>query len=119
MNGPTAATEVGREKLRQAARYERWAREADVSLSIQVHEGASTVIGERYRELRVPTMTLAEFREIDLRCVTPHTNGETTRTDTDRLCALEREANPGQPNSVTDAHEPIERVVRVVGGVNE
>jgi len=119
VNGPAASTEAGRERLRQVARYEQWAREADVSLSIRRHEGASTITDERHRELRVPTMTLAEFRDSDLRCVTPHTEGETTRTVADRLRALERGTNADGANSdestpTTTIHGPIERPVNVL-----
>lgn len=129
LDGPLAAAEATRRRLRQAARFERWAREAGVTLATCTREATPMATDNSYRELRVPTMSLAEFHGNDLYCVSPHTDGDTTRTVTDRLCALEREttpgraspdeATPGRTNPATDTHDPTERVVPAVGVADE
>lgn len=114
IDGPMAATDVGRETLRRVARYERWADEAGVSLAIRTNETTSTITGECFRELRFPMMTLAEVRGGDLRCVTPHGEGSRTRTVADRLRALER-----REYVIEETADPAGRAVSIVGGVGE
>lgn len=114
VDGPVATTETGRAALRRVARFERWARDANVSLAIDTYEGASTVTGERHGAVRLPTMTLAEFRGDDLRCIAPHTADGTTCSVSDRLDALEGVENPTE-----GVHGRVGHAASAVGGTSE
>lgn len=86
-----ADTEAGRFVLDRLEAFEDWATEAGTSIQsfFDTDEVDSSITGESYDAITVPTLTLAEFRGETLRWVSPCADGGTVHTVSDRLDALE------------------------------
>ena len=86
-----AGTSAGRFVLDRIERFRDWARRNGATLRsfFDTHEVDSSITGESYTAITVPSLTLAEYRGDDLVRVTPCGDGETVHTVTDHLDALE------------------------------
>jgi hypothetical protein len=103
-----AGTRRGEYVLDRVAAFKEWARAAGVSVNsfFEARSTTSTVTGEEYTAIVLPVMTLAEYREDELHCVTPHVTEGTVRTVSDRLDALERGAADDVPEG-TPVQQPL------------
>jgi len=93
-------TEVGERLVTRLAAFQEWARRNDCSLApaIELRTVDDSLADAHYRALRLPAVLLAEYRDGDLRCVTPHHDGDTVRTVADRIDELAaREPTPFEP----------------------
>jgi len=100
---PTEArTAVGEQIVGRLSAFREWAAINDCSLApaMELREVDDSISGAHYRALRLPAVLLAEFRDGELRCVTPHRDGEALRTVGDRLGELEA----GEPTTL----EPLD-----------
>lgn len=88
-----ADTDAGRFVLDRIEAFRAWAADAGMSIRsfFDTDEIDSSITGESYDAITVPTLTLAEFCGDDLRWVTPCADGGTVYTVSDRLDALEAE----------------------------
>jgi hypothetical protein len=86
-----ADTDAGRFVLDRIEAFEDWAAEAGASVRsfFDTAEVDSSITGESYEAITVPTLTLAEFRGEELQWVSPCADGGTVYTVADRLDALE------------------------------
>jgi DNA-binding Lrp family transcriptional regulator len=86
-----ARTEAGRFLLDRIERFrDRSRRNATSTRSFfEPHEVTSSITGESYTAVTVPSLALAEFRDGALRRVTPSADGGTVRTVEDHLDAIE------------------------------
>jgi len=84
-------TDIGEWLLERFFRFREWAtaNDCDLAPAFEVREVDDSLTDTRYRAIRPPAILLAEFRERELVCVTPHRDGETVRTVMDRLSTLE------------------------------
>ncbi|WP_276272874.1 HTH domain-containing protein [Haloarcula litorea] len=75
----------------RVAAFREWAAKNGVSLApaFAVREVDDSISGEQYRAMRVPAVTLAEFADGRLVCVTPHAGDGGVTTVADRLAALD------------------------------
>lgn len=98
-NTAAADTDAGRFVLDRIEAFRAWAEDAEMSVQsfFDTDEVDSSITGESYDAITVPTLTLAEFRGDELRWVTPCADGGTVYTVSDRLDALEAE-NGTDPN---------------------
>lgn len=96
-------TAVGQRLVTRLAAFQEWARRNDCSLApaMEVRTVDDSLAGTHYRALRLPALVLAEYRDGDLHCVTPHHDGDTVRTVEDRLDELAS----GEPTTF----EPLQR----------
>lgn len=102
VNTTTAAarTDAGRFILDRVSEFREWARRNGRSLGsfFETRDVASTITGEEYTTLVLPTMTLAEYRDGTLDFVTPCTDGEVVYTVHDRLDRLDAgDTDAGHP----------------------
>ncbi|WP_324664003.1 HTH domain-containing protein [Haloarcula sediminis] len=83
-------TAVGEHLVTRLAAFQEWARRNDCSLApaMEIHKVDGSLADASYRALRLPSVLLAEYRDGDLSCVTPHHDGETVRCVEDRLDEL-------------------------------
>jgi hypothetical protein len=94
----TAGTDAGEAIFDRLNAFHAWADRTGMSLDsfFAIEETRSTITGETYEAVVLPTMTLAEYEGDDLRFVTPCTDGTAVYTVPDRLDALvSEEATPG------------------------
>lgn len=90
-----ARTDAGLFALNRAAVFTEWATLNALAVDRFEHaEIESHLLGERYRTLTVPVMTLAEYEGDDLRFVAPVSGPDGTVTVLDRLDQLADEADP-------------------------
>lgn len=84
-----ARTDAGLFALNRAAVFAEWADRNDRTIDCLDHQRIeSRILGETYRTLSVPVMTLAEYAGEDLRFVAPVTGADGTVTVLDRLDEL-------------------------------
>ncbi|WP_262180411.1 HTH domain-containing protein [Haloarcula laminariae] len=83
-------TAVGERLVTRLAAFREWARHNDCSLApaMEVREVDGSLTGDSYRALRLPSVLLAEYRDGELSCVTPHHDGDTFCCVEDRLDGL-------------------------------
>jgi len=83
-------TAVGERLVTRLAAFQEWARRNDCSLAPAMDRRTvdDSLAGTHYRALRLPAVLLAEYRDGDLHCVTPHHDGDTVRSVEDRLDEL-------------------------------
>lgn len=95
-----ADTDAGRFVLDRIEAFEDWANDVGTSIRsfFDTDEVDSSITGESYVAITVPTLTLAEFRGDELRCVAPCADDGTVHTVSDRLDVLEADggATPGE-----------------------
>lgn len=86
-----AETDTGEFVLERIETFEEWAEREGMSVGsfFDTHEVDSSITGESYSAITVPTMTLAAFRDDRVEWVAPCTDGETVYTVDDGLDALE------------------------------
>jgi len=96
-------TSVGERLVTRLAAFQEWARRNDCSLApaMELRTVDDSLADVQYRALRLPAVLLAEYRDGDLRCVTPHHDGDTFRGVADRLDELAA----GEPTTF----EPLRR----------
>jgi hypothetical protein len=84
-------TGVGERIVTRLAAFREWAAINDCSLApaMEFREVEDSFAGTHYRAVRLPAIMLAEYRDGTLVCVTPHRDGDTVRTVTDRIGELE------------------------------
>lgn len=98
-----ARTDAGLFALNRAAVFAEWADRNGFSVDEFEHQHIeSRLLGESYRTLSVPVMTLAEFEGGDLRFVAPVSGPEGTVTVLDRLDRLAAEGD-----GATADYEPL------------
>jgi hypothetical protein len=90
---PTSAmaeTDAGQFLRERVRAFSEWASENGYSTGsfFEAEPIESTITGEEYAAMTLPTATLAEYVDGELAFVTPCTNGETVYTTADRLEAL-------------------------------
>ncbi|MDS0283405.1 HTH domain-containing protein [Haloarcula onubensis] len=107
-------TAVGERLVTRLAAFQEWAKRNDCSLApaMEVRQVDDSLTDTRYRALRLPALVLAEYRDGDLRCVTPHHDGDAVRSVEDRLDDLAsgeptrfeplRRMTPLTPTAATD-----------------
>ena len=105
-----ARTDAGLFALNRAAVFAEWADRNDYSIDRFDHQQVeSRILGETYRTLSVPIMTLAEYAGSDLRFVAPVTGADGTVTVLDRFDQLAADAGTAtdlEPLSQTYADPP-------------
>lgn len=86
-------TDAGAYALDRVSRFREWAQANGVSMAstFERREVDAEFTDETYRSLRFPTFLLAEYRDDELTCVTPHRTDETVFTVADRLGRLARD----------------------------
>ena len=96
-------TAVGARLVTRLAAFQEWARRNDCSLApaMDLRTVDDSMADTHYRALRLPAVLLAEYRDGDLRCVTPHHDGDSVYTIEDRLGEL----TAGEPTT----YEPLPR----------
>jgi len=96
-----ANTDVGEWLVERFLGFNEWASTNGCGLdpAFEIREVNDTMSGAQYRALRPPAILLAEYREGELVCVTPHRDGETVRTVLDRIAELEA--------GTTTTYEPV------------
>ncbi|MBX0287558.1 HTH domain-containing protein [Haloarcula salinisoli] len=96
-------TAVGALLVTRLAAFQAWAKRNDCSLApaMELCTVDDSLADAHYRALRLPAVLLAEYRDGDLRCVTPHHDGEAVRSVDDRLDELAA----GEPTTF----EPLRR----------
>ena len=99
-----ANTDVGEWLVERFLRFTEWASANGCGLgpAFEIREVDDTLSGAQYRAMRPPAILLAEYREGELVCVTPHRDGETVQTVGDRIAELEA-GSPTQYEPVADA----------------
>jgi len=99
----TAQTAVGARLVTRLAAFQEWARRNDCSLApaMDLRTVDDSMADTHYRALRLPAVLLAEYRDGDLRCVTPHHDGDSVHSIADRLDELAA----GEPTT----YEPLPR----------
>ncbi len=96
-------TAAGERLVTRLAAFQEWAKRNDCSLApaMELRSVDDSLADAHYRALRLPAVLLAEYRDGDLRCVTPHHDGEAVRSVGDRLDELAA----GEPTTF----EPLRR----------
>jgi len=96
-------TAVGELLVTRLAAFQAWAKRNDCSLApaMELRTVDDSLADAHYRALRLPAVLLAEYRDDDLHCVTPHHDGEAVRSVGDRLDELAA----GEPTTF----EPLRR----------
>jgi len=84
-------TAVGERLVTRLATFQEWAMRNDCSLApaMEFRKVDDSITDTRYRAFRLPSILMAEYRDDDLRCVTPHHNGDSICTVEDRIAKLE------------------------------
>lgn len=92
-------TDSGRDLCARILQFRDWARRSDKQLGsfFRPQSVKSTLTGEEYETIPLPTFTLAEFADETLRFVTPCGDGETRYTPRDRLDLLAGDASGETP----------------------
>jgi DNA-binding Lrp family transcriptional regulator len=103
-----ARTEAGRFLLDRIERFrDRSRRNATSTRSFfEPHEVTSSITGESYTAVTVPSLALAEFRDGALRRVTPSADGGTVRTVEDHLDAIEAAGATDRAGTAVPAPTP-------------
>lgn len=85
-----AETAAGRQLLDRIDEFEQWATTEGVSLDgcFETKQVDSMVLDSSTRERCLPVRVMAEYENGELRSVTPHVDGDETRTVSDRLDEL-------------------------------
>jgi hypothetical protein len=96
-------TAVGERLVTRLAAFQEWARRNDCSLApaMELRTVDDSLADARYRAFRLPAVLLAEYRGGELRCVTPHHDGDAVHTVEARLDELAA----GEPTTL----EPLRR----------
>lgn len=96
-------TAVGELLVTRLAAFQEWAGRNDCSLApaMEFRTVDDSLADAHYRAIRLPAVLLAEYRDGDLRCVTPHRDGDLVRSVGDRLDEL----STGDPTTF----EPLRR----------
>jgi hypothetical protein len=83
-------TAVGKHLVTRLVAFQEWADSNDCSLApaMEIREVDDSLTGSNYRAFRLPAVLLAEYHDGDLRCVTPHHDGDRLRRVSDRLDEL-------------------------------
>lgn len=100
-SGASARTVAGRFVRERLATFTEWADRNGLSIRTFFDERPvrSSVTGEDYTAVVLPTMTLAEYVDGELEFVAPCSDGETVHTVEDRLAEL----TPEEPTPTADS----------------
>ncbi|MFC6757281.1 MULTISPECIES: HTH domain-containing protein [Haloarcula] len=100
-------TAAGERLVTRLTAFQAWAKRNDCSLApaMELRSVDDSLADAHYRALRLPAVLLAEYRDGDLRCVTPHHDGEAVRSVGDRLDELAT----GEPTTF----EPLRQTTRL------
>ena len=113
---PTEAdTRTGEWLLKRFRAFREWAtaNDCDITPAFEIQEVECSITESQYRAMRPPAVLLAEYRDGELVCVTPHCDGETVQTVCNRLSELEAgTSTPYEPVADATAGEPTEPVIR-------
>jgi len=102
-------TAVGERLVTRLAAFQEWARRNGCSLApaMELRTVDDSLADAHYRALRLPAVLLAEYRDGDLRCVTPHHDGDGVCSVADRLDELAaRELTTYEPLRRTTPRTP-------------
>lgn len=99
-----AETDAGQFLSGRVQRFVDWAADHGFSTGsfFEAEPIRSSITGEEYEAMTLPTATLAEYVDGELSFVTPCTNGETVYTPADRLDALDGNGRPANGRRVVE-----------------
>lgn len=91
MESPAAQTETGQFIHERLKKFRHWASVNQLSITsfFERQDVESSITGEQYTAIVLPTLTLAEFDGDSLRGMAPCTDGDTVYTVFDLLDAIE------------------------------
>jgi len=102
------------EVVERFERFQQWASRHDVDVTppFRVRTATSIASDEETETLLTPGICLALYHEERLRCVVPHTDGETTYTVSETIAALRTGELPAPLASVASTEPAQDPIVR-------